>query len=56
MENCIQPKPTGRCFEKNEVLEIIKEHFSFIGECCVSKFAFNTISEGIALVGSTTEK
>ncbi len=56
IENCIRPKPTGRSFDKNEVLEIIREHFSFIGECCVSKFAINTISEGIAIVGSVAEK
>lgn len=56
LENYIQLKFTGRSFDKNEVLEIIQEHFSFIGECCVSKFAINTISEGLAIVGSVAEK
>jgi hypothetical protein len=56
IENCIKPRATGRCFDRGDILEIIKEHFSCIGECCVSKFAINTILEGIAIVGSVEEK
>ena len=56
IDNCIQPKSTGRYFDKDDVLEIVKEHFSFIGQCCVSKFAINTIAEGVAIVGSVADK
>ncbi|SEQ86469.1 protein structure with unknown function [Amphritea atlantica] len=54
--DCIKPRATGGSFNKEEILEIIKEHFSAIGECCVSKFSISTISEGVAVVGKFEEK
>lgn len=52
VSNCVKPEPTGLSLDKAEVLEIIKEHFSSIGECCVSKFGIRTIAEGIRYVGA----
>ncbi|BBB29980.1 DUF4144 family protein [Neptunomonas japonica] len=39
VENSIKPMVTGRRFDKDEIFEMIKERFSFIGACWVSKFA-----------------
>ena len=35
-----------------EVVNLVREHFSSIGECCVSKIAPRSISEGIAMLGN----
>lgn len=53
--DCIKSRATGRSFNKEEILEIIKEDFSAIGERYVSKFSISTISEGVAAVGKFEE-
>lgn len=53
--NCVKPEATGLSFDKDEILEMIKEHFSSIGECCVSKFGIKTIAEGIRFVGTVDQ-
>jgi hypothetical protein len=40
------------CLSLVEVVNLVKEHFSSIGECCVSKIAPRSISEGITMLGN----
>ncbi len=48
----IIPLKGENCLSLVEVINLVKEHFSSIGECCVSKIAPRSISEGITMLGS----
>ncbi|WP_415884220.1 DUF4144 family protein [Neptuniibacter sp. QD34_54] len=49
-------RPVEACFELEEMVDLIRAHFSSIGECCVSKFSIGSIAEGITTVGQFEER
>lgn len=51
----VVPKSVEACFELEEMVDLIRAHFSSIGECCVSKFSISSIAEGITTVGQFEE-
>jgi hypothetical protein len=48
----IVPVKGEDCLSLVEVVNLVREHFSSIGECCVSKIAPRSISEGITMLGN----
>ena len=48
----IVPLKGEDCLSLVEVVNLVREHFSSIGECCVSKIAPRSISEGITMLGN----
>lgn len=48
----IKPSATGYHVKKDDLRVMIQQHFSSLGQCCVSKFAIGSISEGVAMIGS----
>lgn len=39
-----------------QFIKLVKLHASALGECCIEKIVFNSLKEGIQLVGSLVEK
>lgn len=45
---------TGSQIELTEMTELVRKHASQLGNCCVSKIFFTTLSEAVATVESLT--
>ncbi|WP_415901406.1 DUF4144 family protein [Neptuniibacter sp. QD29_5] len=41
--------------ELGDMEDLVRVHFSSVGECCVSKFSISSIAEGITTVGQFEE-
>ncbi|WP_415890966.1 DUF4144 family protein [Neptuniibacter sp. SY11_33] len=54
-DRLVMPRPVEAYFELEEMVDLIRAHFSSIGECCVSKFSIGSIAEGITTVGQFEE-
>ena len=48
----IVPRKGEDCLSLVDVVNLVREHFSSNGDCCVSKIAPRSISEGITMLGS----
>ncbi|WP_415894058.1 DUF4144 family protein [Neptuniibacter sp. PT8_73] len=54
-DNFVKPRAINCSVSKETMQDLIRAHFSSIGECCVSKFSIGSIAEGITTVGQFEE-